>query len=163
MQETQVRSLGGEDPLEKEMATHSSILACEIPWTKEPGGYSPWGHKELDMTECMIAYTHKHTHISLGQHWLKIWEPLIYAIIIFLHRIFSKWFNQNTDWIFDSTPLPLSCIISIIGQSFLPLHAWTIPADSSRLSFSCLFTSKVSPGHCISWPMITLFLYFCSS
>ena len=38
MQETQVRSLGQEDPLEKEMATHSSILACEIPWTEKPGG-----------------------------------------------------------------------------------------------------------------------------
>ena len=38
MQEMQVRSLGWEDPLEKEMATHSSILACEIPWTEEPGG-----------------------------------------------------------------------------------------------------------------------------
>ena len=37
MQETQVRSLGWEDPLEKKMATHSSNLACEIPWTEEPG------------------------------------------------------------------------------------------------------------------------------
>ena len=38
MQETLVQSLGWEDPLEKEMATHSSILAWEIPWTEEPGG-----------------------------------------------------------------------------------------------------------------------------
>ena len=38
MQETQVWSLGWEDPLKKEMATHSSILAKEIPWTEEPGG-----------------------------------------------------------------------------------------------------------------------------
>ena len=36
MQETQIRSLGGEDPLEKEMAAHSVILAWEIPWTEEP-------------------------------------------------------------------------------------------------------------------------------
>ena len=36
--ETWAQSLGREDPLEKEMATHSSILACEIPWTEEPGG-----------------------------------------------------------------------------------------------------------------------------
>ena len=40
MQETQVRSLGQEDPLEKEMATHSSILVLGIPWTEEPGGLS---------------------------------------------------------------------------------------------------------------------------
>ena len=38
MRETWVRSLGGEDPLEKEMATYPSILAWEIPWTEEPGG-----------------------------------------------------------------------------------------------------------------------------
>ena len=43
MQETQVRSLGGEDPLEKEQATHSSILAWEIPWTEEPDGATVHG------------------------------------------------------------------------------------------------------------------------
>ena len=41
IQESWVQSLGGEDLLEKGMATHSSVLAWEIPWTKEPGGYSP--------------------------------------------------------------------------------------------------------------------------
>ena len=46
------QSLGQEDPPEKEMATHSSILAWIIPWTKQPGRlYSPWGPKESDMTE----------------------------------------------------------------------------------------------------------------
>ena len=48
----QVRSLGWEDPLEKEVATHSSVLASRIPWTEEPGGlHSPWGPKESDTTE----------------------------------------------------------------------------------------------------------------
>ena len=47
MQETWAQSLGWEDPLEKEMATHSSILAWKIPWTEEPEGYSPWGHKRV--------------------------------------------------------------------------------------------------------------------
>ena len=51
MQDTWVRSLSQEDPLEKGMATHSSILAWRIPWTEDPGGYSPWGHKELETTE----------------------------------------------------------------------------------------------------------------
>ena len=49
-QETQVQSLGGEDPLEEEMAIHSSILAWEIPWTEDLAGYSPWGGKESDTT-----------------------------------------------------------------------------------------------------------------
>ena len=53
-QETWVRSLGKEDPLEKEMATHSGILAWRIPWTEEPGGYSLWGCKDSDMTEQLI-------------------------------------------------------------------------------------------------------------
>ena len=41
-------NLGWEDPLEKEMTTHSSILAWRIPWTEETGSYSPWDHKESD-------------------------------------------------------------------------------------------------------------------
>ena len=51
MQETQVQFRGQEDLLEKEMATHPSILAWGIPWTEELGGYSPWDHKESDTTE----------------------------------------------------------------------------------------------------------------
>ena len=51
MQEMQVQLLSQEDPLEEGMATNSSILAWRIPWTEEPGSYSPQGHKESDMTE----------------------------------------------------------------------------------------------------------------
>ena len=53
MPETLVRFLGWEDPLEKGMATHSSILAWRIPWAEELQaiGYSPWGGKELDTAE----------------------------------------------------------------------------------------------------------------
>ena len=47
MQETQVQSLGGEGPLEKEMATHSSVLAWEIPWTEEPGGLQFMGSQRV--------------------------------------------------------------------------------------------------------------------
>ena len=51
MQETWVQSLGLEDPLEKEMATHASILAWRIPWTEEPVRLQPMGvTKEWDMT-----------------------------------------------------------------------------------------------------------------
>ena len=54
MRETKVRSLGWEDPLEKEIATHSGILAWKIPWTEEP-----WYRKELDTTERL------HFHFTL--------------------------------------------------------------------------------------------------
>ena len=50
MPETQVRFLGWVDFLEKEMATHSSILAWRIPWTEEPGGLHSMGSQELDIT-----------------------------------------------------------------------------------------------------------------
>ena len=50
VQETQVRSLGGEDPLEEGMAAHSSLLAWRIPWTGEPGGLQAMGSQESDMT-----------------------------------------------------------------------------------------------------------------
>ena len=51
MQETQVRSLGQEDPLEKQMPTHSSILAWRIPWTEEPGRLQYMGSQKVALTE----------------------------------------------------------------------------------------------------------------
>ena len=51
MPEIWVQFLGQEDPLEKEMAPHSSTLAWKIPWMEELVGYSPWGRKESDSTE----------------------------------------------------------------------------------------------------------------
>ena len=71
MQGRQVRSLGREDPLEEEMATHSSILAWEMPWTEEPGGLQSMQLQELDMTENTHIHTpYKHlqpsSNIGLG-------------------------------------------------------------------------------------------------
>ena len=51
MQGTQVQSLGQEDPLEKGMATHSSILAWRIPWTEKPGGLQSMGFQRVEATE----------------------------------------------------------------------------------------------------------------
>ena len=76
MWETRVWSLGWEDPLEKEMATHSSILAWRIPWTEEPVGYSPRGGKELDTTERL------HFHFSSGRRinfWICKHSKIIYT------------------------------------------------------------------------------------
>ena len=68
MQESWVLSLVREDPLEKEMATHCSILAWRILWTEEPGGLQSWGCKESDTTERL------HFHIvkpQIGLMWLQ--------------------------------------------------------------------------------------------
>ena len=51
MLETQVRSLGWEDPLEKDMAIHSRTIAWKIPWTEEPGSLQPMGSQRVDTTE----------------------------------------------------------------------------------------------------------------
>ena len=64
VQKTQVQSLGGEDPLEKGMAIHSSILAWRIPGTERSlVGYGPWGHKDLDKTQ---QITHREANTVPG-------------------------------------------------------------------------------------------------
>ena len=58
MQETRVQSLGGEDPLEKEMATNSSILAWKIPWTGKPDGLQSMGLQRVGHDRSDLAHTH---------------------------------------------------------------------------------------------------------
>ena len=68
MLETWVQWLGQEDPLEKGMATHSSILAWQIPWTEEPGRL--YSCKELDMTEQLtLSHNRKLTVLNYTIHW----------------------------------------------------------------------------------------------
>ena len=67
VQETQVPSPGPEDPLEKGMATHSSILAWRIPWQRSLVGYSPWGHKESGTTEPLTLAVLRFFHCRLFQ------------------------------------------------------------------------------------------------
>ena len=85
MQETQeiwVRSLGREDPLEKVMANHFSILAWEIPWTEDPGGLQSMG-SQWDTTECALIQTltslrvsnltpRNHREKSWKNHWMHL-------------------------------------------------------------------------------------------
>jgi len=64
--ETWVQSLGQEDPLQKEMATHSGTLAWKIPWVEKPVvGYSPWGCKELDTTKRLHFHFHSFMYKAL--------------------------------------------------------------------------------------------------
>ena len=77
MQETGVRSLGREDPLEKTMATHSSNLAWKIPWMEEPGRYSLWGHKEPDTTERL------HFHIFFQTYTQK--DQMLFILFLYKH------------------------------------------------------------------------------
>ena len=64
MRETQVRSLGWEYPLEKEMATHSSILAWKIAWTEEPGGLQSMGSQRVGHKKSLSDFTLTFTHVE---------------------------------------------------------------------------------------------------
>ena len=80
-EETQVRSLSQEEPLEKGKATHFSILAWEIPWTEELCGlYSPWGCKESDITE------HTRTHMASRTQE----APLLTSSPVYYNRIYNS-------------------------------------------------------------------------
>ena len=84
-----VHSLGREDPLEKETAPHSSILAWRIPWTEEPGGYSPRGHKESDTTERLHFFTFVLDLVLSCVHFL-----LLFDFLILKGRLYKSSFYQ---------------------------------------------------------------------
>ena len=63
-EETRVRSLGGEGPLEEGMATHSSIPAWRIPWTEEPGGLQSMGSRRVGEDGSNVEHTHAHSTLE---------------------------------------------------------------------------------------------------
>ena len=108
MQETPVQSLGQEDPPEKGMATHSSILAWRIPWTEEPGG--PWGCKESDTTNTVSA-------------------ALSSSRCLFCSYQFSTWLSWDR--------ICVNLIFNSRTKSDSPslFHRWTIQSLKSRLYY----------------------------
>ena len=74
-QETWVWSLGGEDPLEKEMATHSRILACRIPWTEEPGGLQSMGSQSVGHNWATKHMVPAPIQLTLGQ--CRLWRSCV--------------------------------------------------------------------------------------
>ena len=84
MWETWVRSLGTEDSLEKEMATHSSTLAWKIPWTEELGaGYCPWGRKESGTTE-RLHFHFRYIHFTFTLRY--IYSHFVQTSLPFISR-----------------------------------------------------------------------------
>ena len=109
VQETWLPSLGREDALEKEMATHSRILAWRIPWTEKPMGCSPRGRKESDTTKRLTLWLSFHAS-SMLQSLVRtcLWErccptpklctllvPLGSLRILFGDLFFSHLFSEN--------------------------------------------------------------------
>ena len=74
MRKTWVRSLSGEDPLEKGMTTHSSILAWRIPWTEKPGGLQPIGSQRVGHDWATLPlFSFLHTQYLCGGAWVSWW------------------------------------------------------------------------------------------
>ena len=83
LQETWVCSLGQEEALEEEMATHSRILARKIPWTEEPGGLQSWGRTELDTTERLtlsLSASISSSSVSRSQMQTTGWLALLFDL-----------------------------------------------------------------------------------
>ena len=101
MQETQVQSLGWEDPLEKEMATPSSILAWKIPWMEEPGGLQSMGSQRVGhnwVTSLLLAFWAIKLSISF-QCWLVSEFPLIDCIGVGLVPLrYVPLFQDNSEF-----------------------------------------------------------------
>ena len=84
MQETKIQSLGQEDPLEKEIATHPSILAWRIPWTEEPGGLHSMGSQRVghDWSDSRMSRLEKTKHHTIyrqaiwSTEWAKPYSPV---------------------------------------------------------------------------------------
>ena len=77
-QETQVQSLGREDPQEEEIATHSDFLTWRIPWTEEPGGLQSMGSKKSWTRLSVHTHTHTHTRTGGSREGLPLlasWDP----------------------------------------------------------------------------------------
>ena len=94
MWETWVRSLGWEDPLEKEMATHSSILAWRIPWMEELCGLQSTGRKESDMAE----WLHFHFHFGVFSSWWLLFFLFLFTSQCYVFGIAGMLQNVTT-WI----------------------------------------------------------------
>ena len=78
MRETQVRSLGREDPLEKVMATHSRILTWRMPWKEEPGGLQSMGSKRAGHDWATNTFTLSDSFINKLENnkWWEVWTPV---------------------------------------------------------------------------------------
>ena len=141
MWETWVRSLGWEDSLEKEMATHSSSLSWRIPWMEEPDRlYSSRGCQELDMTEWLHFLSS-----SFSKSSLNIWKFTVHVLLkldlkIFEHYFASKWDECNC-----------AVIWAFFGFAFLWdwNENWPFPVLWSLLSFPNLLAYWVQHFHSI--------------
>ena len=177
MQETWVRSLGQEDPLEKEMATHSSTLAWKIPWTEKPGRLQSMGLQRVGHDWATSLSLSLHKIISLT---VSILSPSIChevmgpdaMILVFQMLSFKPSFSFSSftfiKRLFSSSLSALRVVSSVCLRLLIFLPAILIPAcDSSILAFHMIYSAysllqwttfcQNSPqwSICLGWPYTT--------
>ena len=137
MQETRVRSLGWEDPLEKEMSTHSSILAWKIPWTEELGRLQSMGSQTVrhDWTTSLFTGTkipQATQYKQLPCHQKRKNPYSIYCGWPFLQDL-SKHPTTNAKWPrSDATSFPSFIKPYNNSNLFRKSHSWSVPTSSCR-------------------------------
>ena len=146
MQETQVRFLGWEDPLEKEMATHSSILAWKIPWTEEPSGLLSMDSQELDTTSWLNHHCHR---------WKLIFKMTCsLSNFPYLRKKKKNW--KDRGFRISNSPIALT----VVHSGFLYAHYFIFVVQS--LSRVRLFVTPWRAAHqaclsaTISWSLLKL-------
>ena len=138
-QETWVRSLDWEDPLEEGMATHPSILAWRIPWTEEPGGLQSVGSQELDTTEWLSLHftsLRKLLSFNLSLEKLILFQVFdLYSPQILIIMIFELLSLNHLGFTYFSVPctlyffFPFSLTISAICSFHIYLYNQELLAD----------------------------------
>ena len=137
-----------EDPLEKGLATHSSIPAWEIPWTEEPGGlWPPWGCKEADTTEWLTLSSQILTHVTLVSSGL--WQFLSLFLLI---MTLTVW--QSTDQEFSRMSLSVDLsgvfIMIVVVQFLSRVLFFRDPCKPARLLCPWDFPDKNTGMGCHS-------------
>ena len=168
-QETWILSLGLEDALEEEMATHSSILTWRIPWTEEPGRLRPWGCKESDATEWLsnnrasyaslcyifvdpsLSLKNPHFCLKMGRskkttvnryHHLSSTDPLVKGAIKCILYLYLSIYLSIYIYIYLST----LCIYLIL---YIYISPYTKGEDMLYISYMYIF-KMILKGH--RWP-----------
>ena len=166
MQETQVRSLGQEDPLEECMATHSSILVWEISWAEVPSRLQAWGHKYLEKTEyiCMKPpfnnlFAFEYLSHSLFWRELNSTQPLFHAwslssLLYWTHLMIFLWLASFHD---HQSPRRLLVHLSLIQLDTMVPTPSTASLKQSLIAthpkFLVSSTTSVVEWNATSWSL----------
>ena len=147
MQETQVQFLDWEDPLEKEMATHASILAWRIPWTEEPGRLQSMGLQELDTTEWLS--THSKQHIKQQRHYFANKGPYIQSYGFSSGHVWMWELDHKKDWALKNW-----CFWTVVLEKTLenPLGCKEIKSVNPKGNQSWIFIGRTDTEALILWP-----------